>query len=118
LNELLWDILESEAPYKFFVDERKDPAFLLIPKWHYLSLGGWELYLNHVGRICRLRSRQQALDRLREIIENANVPVKVYSVSGKRRTLFAENEITRISLEKATEPITFRVFNIDEWGGY
>jgi hypothetical protein len=119
--DILWDLLELEAPEKFFVDGKESPAFLLFPKWHFASTKSYcSLYLSRVGLIGRYSSMKKALARLREIVENANFAVKVYQVSkhgrrrGKRR-LFAENTVERIDRSQIKAPT--RTFNIEEWSG-
>jgi len=95
-EELIWSILESEAPEKFYINDAKKPAFLYFPKWHHFA---WEkkhtIYMNSIGLLGTFRSRRKAFAKLREIIETANEPVKVYRVSktGRdkgKRVFFAE----------------------------
>lgn len=118
-SEILWELLEMEALEKFFVGNAKSPAFLLFPKYHWASTkSAHSLYLSNVGLIARFSSQKKALDRIKELVEKANYPLKLYQVSkfGRKRgkqILFAENKSSRIDLTKAKGPV--RAFNIDEW---
>lgn len=121
MDKFLWELMEMEAPEKFFVNEKEHPAFLMFPKHHYLALETkkYNLYLNGVGLIASFRTRKQLFERLKEIIEQANFPIKVFQVSkfGNQRgkkILFAENQRERVDMTNARGPC--RVFNIDEWG--
>jgi len=121
MNKFLWELMELEAPNKFFVGGREEPAFLLFPKYHYLSQNNKHtLYLNGVGLINTFTSEKKALERLKQIVENANFPIRVYKVSkhGRKqgkRILFAENDKQRIDLSNAKEGTFCKVFEIDEW---
>ena len=111
--------MELEASEKFFVDGKEHPAFLYFGRGHYLSINGkHSLYLNGVGLINTFRSRKATFERLKQIIENANIAIRVYRVSkygGKKgkRILFAENKIERVDMTDAKGYM--KVFNIDEW---
>ena len=89
MSEILWELMEMEAPEKFYVDEKEHPAFLIFPKYHYLCLDTKKhnLYLNGVGLIASFETRKALFERLKQIVENANFPIKVYQVSkfGKKR---------------------------------
>ena len=121
MNKFLWELMEMEAPSKFCVGGREQSAFLLFPKYHYLSQNNKHtLYMNMVGLINTFTSEKKALERLRQIVENANFPVRVYKVSkyGRnkgKRVLFAENHEQRIDLTNAKEDAFCKVFEIDEW---
>ena len=116
---LLWELLESEAPEKFYVNGKEMPAFLLFHKYHWASQNKkYTLYLNRVGVIAEFTSQKKALERLKLIVENANFPVRVHRLSrtGRykdKRILFAENTVERIDRETLRGPC--KVFNIDEW---
>ncbi len=118
MAEALWELMEMEAPLKFFVGGADKPGFLLFPRGHWASIkGGHSLYLNRVGLIAQFPSRKKALARLKEIVENANFPVRVYQVSKygrnkEKRFLFAENTVQRIMPK---EGCPTKVFNISEW---
>jgi len=124
-EDLLWDLMELEAPEKCYVGDAEKPAFLFFPRYHTFALKTKHcLYMNRVGLINTFTSERKALEHLRKIIETANFPVKVYRVSktGRlrgKRILFAENTIQRIDLEKIQleegETRTIKVFNIPEW---
>jgi len=117
--QILWELLELEAKDKFYVGNRENPAFLLFPKYSPLCMDKKvTLYMNGVGLIDTFKSEKAALERLKQIIENANFAVQVYKVSkyGRqkgKRVLFAENTVDRIDNE--TMKGHCRVFEIDEW---
>jgi rRNA processing protein Krr1/Pno1 len=109
--------MESEAPEKFFVNNAEHPAFLLFPKYSFLATNNKvSLYMNGVSLIANFKTEKLAKERLKQIIENANFPTRVYQVSKTgqkrgKRILFAENKIVRVQLTE--NPC--RVFNIEEW---
>jgi len=94
-QNLIWELLESEACERYFIDDAEKPAFLLLSKHNPLSHGGFELYMNYVARLGRFSSMKKAEDKLREVISKARRPLKVFKVSkwgrkkGKRQ-FFAE----------------------------
>jgi hypothetical protein len=117
MNTILWELMEMEAPEKFFINGAEQPGFLLFPKYSYLTLNNKvSLYMNGVGLIANFKTEKQAKERLKQIVETANFPTRVYQVSktGSRRgkrILFAENTIQRV--EPTENPC--KVFNISEW---
>jgi len=125
MNQILWELMEMEAPEKFFVNQKEHPAFLAFPKHHYLSVvrNRYNLYMNGVGLIASFGSEKALLERLKRIVENANFPIRVFRMSkhGRKkgqRTFFAENEIQRISIQTQGNDEDIRhvkVFNIKEW---
>ena len=122
---LLWELMEMEAPEKFYVNGKDRPAFLLFPRGHWTSTkNGHSLYMNNVGLIGVFSSQKKAVERLKQIIQNANFPVKIYQVSkyGRKRgkhIFFAENTVQKVPLtpELVTEGAYVKVFNIKEWEG-
>ena len=118
-NQFIWELVESEAPEKFFVNDAKSPAFLLFPKYHYLAQQNKvTLYLSSIGVINTFKTEKLALERLKQIVETANYPCKVFQVSktGKqkgKKVLFAENKVQRWATPEADKPA--RTFNIVEW---
>jgi len=119
MENILWELMELEAPRKFFVNGAEHPAFLLFPKYHYCSTKGKvSLYMNSVGLIATFTSERKALDRLKEIIEKANYPCRIsqsskYGKDKGKRFIFAENKIQRWSEPDPDKPA--RTFNIEEW---
>jgi len=115
----LWELLESEAPEKFYIDGNEHPAFLYFPRQHWASQKNKHtLYMNTVGVINTFGSRKKALARLKQIVENAYFAVRVYQVSrtGRnkgKRILFAENTTDRITKSELKAPM--KVFEIVEW---
>ena len=93
-QELLWEILESEACEQYYIDDAQKPAFLLLSKYNPLSHGGFELYMNSVSLIGRFKSQKKAEERLRQGISTAKKSMKIWKVSKwksrKKRTLFME----------------------------
>jgi len=119
-HSILWELMEMEAPEKFYVNGKEHPAFLFFPRYHYLSAKKTKhsLYMNGVGLVSSFSSKKQTFARLREIVENANFPLRLYQVSkygSKRgkRILFAENHTQRVDMTDAKGPM--KVFNIEEW---
>lgn len=96
MQDLLWDILESEACSQYYIDDAEKPAFLLLSKYNPLSHGGFELYMNNVALLGRFSSQKKAEDKLRTVISKANRPLKVFKVNkwgshkGKRQ-FFADS---------------------------
>lgn len=119
MNKFLWELLEMEAPLKFFINGKESPAFLLFPKWHFASTKTQHsLYMNCVGLIARFTSEKKALARLKQIVEHANFPMRLYKVSkyGRKhgkRILFAENTSEGVDMTNAKGPM--KAFNIEEW---
>jgi len=102
--------MEIEATEKFYVNGKDSPAFLYFPRGHYLSIDHKHtLYMSRVGLIATFGTRKKTLERLKEIIESANFPTRVYQVSkyGKKRgkrILFAENKVQHTHV--ITDPLT------------
>ena len=95
MQDLVWDILETEACEQYFIDSAKKPAFLLLSKFNPLAHGKFELYMNHVAKIGDFTSKKKAEDKLKEAIAKAKKPIKVYKVSRwafkkSKRKFFAE----------------------------
>jgi len=97
--EILWELLEVEAPIKFYINDAKKPAFLLFPKYHWASSKSKvTLYMNLLGKIREFTSEKKALAFLKEKIENHSIKsIKVYIVYkyGRRagkKILFAESK--------------------------
>lgn len=106
-----------EAQEKFFVDGKDQPSFLLFPKYSCLAVNNKvSLYMNRVGLIANFKTEKQARERLRQIVENSNFPVRVYQVSKTgqkrgKRIMFAENKVQRVELSE--NPC--KTFNVEEW---
>lgn len=100
MSSILWDLMESEAPDKFFVGDAERPGFLLFPRYHcFAHENKWTLYMNSVGLIDTFSTMDKALERLREIIATAKTSVKVFKASKtgrdrNKRILFAEKLVT------------------------
>jgi hypothetical protein len=70
--------------------------------------------MNRVGVIGYYPSRAKAETRLREIVENANYPVRVYRKRGAKMILFAENVVKR-KPDPLPESAGQKMFEIKEW---
>jgi len=79
-----WDFILN--PFKdelflFYIETKnklaKEPAFILIPDDHVLSDGKWVLLINGVGKVGEWRTKQTAVQKLRDIIKKAKYPIKV-----------------------------------------
>ena len=118
-GKFLWELLEMEAPEKFYVGGSEHPAFLYFPRQSWASRDGKHtLYMNGVGLIATFTSRKKALERLKAIVESAYFPVRLHRVSriGRnkgKRIMFAENMVERV--DKATLKGPMKVFEIEEW---
>lgn len=120
MNNILWEIMEMEAVEKFFVDGKEKPAFLYFPRYHYLSAQKTKhsLYMNTVGLISTFSSKKKTFTRLREIVENANFPLRLnqeskYGRNKGKRIVFAENKVQRVDMTNVKGQM--KVFNIEEW---
>jgi len=94
-QKIIWDILESEAWEKYYIDDAERPAFLMLHKYSPLSGGGFELYINSLARVGAFRFEKEARERLLKIMSKANKSVKYYrqSKTGRNRdkkVFFAE----------------------------
>ena len=78
LQDYLWEILETEACERYFINEAEKPAFLLLHKHNPLTHGSFELYMNHVSRIAKVKTRQKAIQRLDDMLRTARTPMTVY----------------------------------------
>jgi hypothetical protein len=118
-NEIVWRIAEENlSTVKFYIDDCDRPGFFVIPVMGINPIPCFDLYLNSVGRIGTFRTLRKLYEVLREIIENANVPIVVFkkmTPTGKKE-FFAKNEIWRIPAA-AQEGSYIKVFNIKvfEW---
>jgi len=93
--EALWDILESEACERYYINDAEKPAFLLLSKWNPLSHGAFEVYMNHIGSIGKFAKKKDAILRLTEGMRTAKKPMTFYKVDkfGRkqgRKQLFAK----------------------------
>jgi len=102
----IWELLRTTfVEEEYYINDKTQPAFLL--SW--TDPKKWQLLVNHLGIIGTFPNRAKARAKLKDIIENANVPVVVWRYSKHhKKLLFAKNDVTRIEL-KGENP--FRVFN-------
>jgi len=78
-TEMLYDILESEAVEKYYIDDASKPAVLLLQG--ILTNGTWHVYMNMVTRIIRTRKEKEARSKIEEIFNKTTKQIKVYKVS-------------------------------------
>ena len=115
-EEDLFQVLrETFMEDEFYINDKNEPTFLIICTQHYPSK--WQIYIRGLGTLNTYSSHAKALNRLKEIVENANVPVEVYRKTKhrKKKLLFAENKETRINLDKIPEGIAYKVFEFSEF---
>lgn len=78
LQDCLWDILETEAFERYFINDAEEPGFLILHKYNPLIHGSFELYMNHVTRLARVKTHKKAVERLNDILRTAKIPMRVY----------------------------------------
>ena len=78
LQDCLWDILETEASERYFIDDAEKPAFLILNRHNPLSHGYFELYMNHVSRVARCKNHKEIIAKLDKILSTARKPIRVY----------------------------------------
>jgi hypothetical protein len=90
MNEIVWDLLESNASERYFVDDAEEPGFL-IGRGPWAINGDWTLYMNHVAALGSFTSRQKAREWLLKMVQGATKPVKVFRETRRGKRLFAES---------------------------
>jgi hypothetical protein len=114
MNDALWDVLPYIALEEYWIETEegvaKAPAFFIV----YLS-NGYHLILNNLGTIRVYKKLKQAQDRIKELVESANYPMKVYRKKDRKINPhpFAENLIRRA--EPLNEDTPLRAFDVKEW---
>ena len=117
MNQLdaLFDVLPYMAEEEYWIETEaglaKAPAFLLVPlgKAHILLL-------NRVGEIARYGTLKEARTRIKELVETANYPMRLYlKKHGKVSPRpFAVNETRRVALPLEPD-VPVKAFEIREW---
>lgn len=92
LQDCLWDILETEAYERYFMDNAEKPAFLILHKWHPLTNRSFELYMNHVSRLARCKSHKEIIARLDKTLSTAKKPIRVY-IQKKKGVSYGEKKL-------------------------
>ena len=113
MDDDIWELLrETFVDYEFYVGNAEKPAFLIVCTEHKKH----QLLMNTVGVIDTFKNNKRAQDRLRVIVENANIPVTVFRKAAHRnkKVLFAENKVLRIKLPERDD-VPYKVFEIPEW---
>jgi len=85
LKDCLWDILESEACEKFFINDAEKPAFFILSKYNPLSHGNFELYMSNVAKLGDFKTQKEAREKLKTVIATAKHPIRVYTFTKRRR---------------------------------
>jgi hypothetical protein len=90
MTEIVWDLLESNASERYFVDAAEEPAFL-IGRGPWAINGCWTLYMNRVAALESFTSCQKARELLLKMVQGAKKPVKVFRETRRGKRLFAES---------------------------
>lgn len=91
MQEILWEILESEADVKYFIDDSEGPAFLFFEKGGPVTGSACALYMNRVTKIREFRSLKAAEEFLEKIMKGMSRKMTVWKVQRfgrKGRKLF------------------------------
>lgn len=86
LQDCLWDILESEAFERYFINDAEKPAFLILHKWNPLANRAFVLYMNHVSRLCRVKTHRETIEKLDRMLSTAKVKIHVFKQKKKGLT--------------------------------
>lgn len=89
MNNILWDLLESEAREKYFIGSSEKPAFL-ISQGVWATQDHYSLYMNNVCCVGSLTSREKAREKIRQIVATARVPIRLFRETRRGKVLFAE----------------------------
>lgn len=81
LEEQIWDIVESEAREKYYIETEdgiaKEPAFL-IPSYSWtISKSRYELWMGHIGIIQKFNTRKAVHEKLQEVCQKTKIPMKI-----------------------------------------
>ena len=92
--DAVWDIVEDEADYKFYVKQRgrpiaEKPAFLILGKNNFFSpwKGKYALIMNHVALIGLYNTREECFNKIREAVRKSNVQLELYIQTRRSRKL-------------------------------
>jgi len=107
----IWDFAETIALEKYYIQLEgrpiaEKPAFLTV---YYPERKAYALFMNKVGLIGFYPTLTKLHRKLKEIVESANFPLKLWK--DKNKHPFAVNRIQRVA--ETENPV--RVFNIPEW---
>ena len=115
MNEYLFDVLPYLAEEEYWIETElglaKAPAFLIL--W---SNDSYILFLNKLAEVARYKKIQLARNRIKELVESGNYPMKVYlkKRDGKlQKKPFAVNMVRRVT--PLSNDIPVRAFEIREW---
>lgn len=104
----LWDCLATMAEMKFYIQRPNkpiaaEPAFLVYEH---------KIYLNQVGEVFSFKFKSAALRKIKEVVEHANYPMKLWRTSRPRlnEKPFAENLVERFPEQKRGRHV--KVFNV------
>ena len=112
-TQFLWECFEDIAEARFYIETEKgeiakSPAFLIYEKG---------LYLNGVGKIASFRSKVAIWRGIKELVENANYPMRLWRSREPRKNEkpFAINYNYRNIPENPNPEAPIKAFNIKEW---
>lgn len=96
-TDLVWLAIEQEAVEKFYVELKggkraKKSAFLICRSIWTHGSGDWELYMNRVGSVGNFKTKKACIEKLKEIVENAVLPVRIWKQRKGKFELFFESK--------------------------
>ena len=80
-DKLYWELVESEAYEKYYINDAPEPGILILHKNHFLSDGKFTLLLNHVGIISQTKTEKEIQEKLLELLNKATIHIKVFKIS-------------------------------------
>lgn len=93
MSSIIWDLIESEARERYYVNDCEEPAFLIGGGVFARKGKLCSLYMNTVCELGSFSSFKKAREKLKEIVAKAKLPVKLYRIKNNgQRVLFAEKE--------------------------
>jgi len=116
---ILWECACDLARERFYVERAdgslsEEPAFIIVDWFPLVKYKRYALYLYEVGLIDSFTSLAKALRRVKQLVEHANYPIRVFR-DRKALQPFAVNEEWRIDVSKLREGAFVKAFNIPEW---
>ena len=84
-QEIVWDLIESEADELYYIDESEGPAFILLHRYNPLTRDSFHLYMNHVTRIISTRSEKEVRENLVKALNSTTKRIKVFKMVRRGR---------------------------------
>ena len=86
-QDIMWDLIVSEADELYYIDEAEDPAFILLHRYNPLTRDSFHLYMNEVGRIISTRSEKEVREKLFQALNSTTKRIKVFKMvrSGRKK---------------------------------